>query len=83
VSPDGEKVIWLIRSTAGADAGKREVSLRALNDYASADVPEAVNFIGFVNEYGCSVPVGMSNAPARSTPPLRRAVTNQPCSTWA
>jgi hypothetical protein len=52
VSPDGEKILWLIRSTVGADAGKREASLRALKDYASADAPEAVNFIGFVNEYG-------------------------------
>ena len=52
VSPEGERIVTLIRSLATADAKSREAGLRSLKAYADSGAPEALNFIGFATEYG-------------------------------
>jgi TPR repeat protein len=51
-SRDGEKLVWLIRSTASGDVATRSANLTALTDYANAGVPEAMTFMGVVAQYG-------------------------------
>lgn len=54
VSQDGEKIIDLIQVAASASRSPKErtEALRTLQELSQRKVPEAVNFIGFVNEYG-------------------------------
>lgn len=52
VSKDGEDIIDLIRSTATASPGERPALLGKLQALASRGAPEALNFMGFILEYG-------------------------------
>jgi len=52
VSPDGEKIVTLIRSLSTAAAPAREAALRTLKSSADNGSPEALNFVGFATEYG-------------------------------
>jgi TPR repeat protein len=63
VSPEGEKVIWLIRSAASPIAATRSAALAALQEYSQSGVPEALTFTGFVLEYGL---FGNRKDPARA-----------------
>lgn len=51
-SADGEKVIGMIRSAVTAHGKEREDVLHALDGMSAAGMPEAVNFMGFLSEYG-------------------------------
>ena len=52
VSKDGEKVIIIIRNLTSGSEADRQANLKKLTELSSEGVPEAMNFIGFAEEYG-------------------------------
>ncbi|WP_034303088.1 sel1 repeat family protein [Herbaspirillum sp. RV1423] len=51
-SPRGQDVITVIRAIPQASGDKRRELLLKIKQYSSAGFPEAVNFVGFIFEYG-------------------------------
>lgn len=51
-SPDGDKVIPLIRSLINNPQQTKPDTLQKIKAYSDANVPEAQNFIGFIYEHG-------------------------------
>jgi TPR repeat protein len=51
-SSEGEKIVALIRDIATHPAAERPRLLRAIQAYSDRGQPEAINFMGFISEYG-------------------------------
>lgn len=52
VSEKGDEIVWRILSLPKASPSEKHDMLVKLQEYASLDIPEALNFLGFASEHG-------------------------------
>lgn len=52
ISEKGDEIVWRILSLPKASPSEKRDMLIKLQEYASQDIPEALNFLGFASEHG-------------------------------